>query len=83
MSKQHAARPNPAQAELQRQATKVRSGGTRYIFARTGMKSRRCHRLSSNLRRQIQRAVRQTHARRFRGYRQNCFMTWTRNQDDH
>lgn len=49
MSKQHAARPNLTQAELQRQATQVRSGGTRYIFARTGMKSRRRHRLSSNL----------------------------------
>jgi hypothetical protein len=48
MSKQHAARPNPAQAEHQRQATRARSGSTRYTSARTGMASRRCRTLSSN-----------------------------------
>jgi hypothetical protein len=47
MSKQHAARPDPAQVEHQRQANWARSGGTRYIFARTGAASRRCRPLSS------------------------------------
>jgi hypothetical protein len=47
VSKQHAGRPDPAQAEHQGLASWAHSGGTRYIFARMGAASRRCRPLGS------------------------------------